>query len=396
MTKSRIFIHMHYMELGGAEKALIGLLDAIDKGKYDVDLFLNQHTGPFMSQIPAGVNLLPEIPEYAALEQSIPYSIKNRLWKSVLNKAKRKLKFASYLKKKTGYGSVSSHFMMDYSIKSLPSLEQYGEYDLAVSFLDPPHVVQDKVRAKKKVEWIHTDFATIPYDTDLTYDRWAANDYIISISDDISEGFSKVFPTLRDKLYKIENIISPQFIRLQARENIDDINHEEGYVELCSIGRLTEQKNFKIVPQVCAILKERGLKFRWRIIGQGDQSELIALIEKHDVGDCLILTGPKNNPYPYIANADIYIQPSIYEGKSIAVREAQILCKPVIITRYPTSGSQITDGVDGVICEIDALDIARAIMDLYEQPQKMTALSDYLKNHDYGMMSEVDKFYKLI
>ena len=388
---------MHYMELGGAEKALIGLLDAIDKDKYDVDLFLNQHTGPFMSQIPKGINLLPEIPDYATLENPISYSIKNGLWKWVINKIIRKWRYKSYLKKKPEYGSVASHLMMDYAIKSLPSLGQFGEYDLAVSFLDPPHIVQDKVKAKKKVEWIHTDFATIPYDSELTYERWAANDYIISISDDITESFSRVFPSLVNKLYKIENIISPQFIRMQALERIEDIDKTSGLIRLCSIGRVNaEQKNFKIVPKVCAILKEQGLKFRWRIIGQGDQSELIALIEKYDVADCLILTGPKNNPYPYIANTDIYVQPSIYEGKSIAVREAQILYKPVIITRYPTSGSQVTNGVDGIICEIDAQDIARAIMDLYEHPQKMETISKYLREHDYGMMSEVEKFYKLI
>ena len=46
--KPRIFINMHYMALGGAERALLGLLNALDPERVDVDLFLNQHTGEFM------------------------------------------------------------------------------------------------------------------------------------------------------------------------------------------------------------------------------------------------------------------------------------------------------------------------------------------------------------
>ena len=69
MTKPRIFINMHYMELGGAERALLGLLNAFDTSRVDVDLFLNQHTGDFMPLIPNKINLLPERRGYNAIER---------------------------------------------------------------------------------------------------------------------------------------------------------------------------------------------------------------------------------------------------------------------------------------------------------------------------------------
>jgi len=395
-AKPRIFIHMHYLELGGAEMALIGLLNAIDTDKYDVDLFLNQHTGVYMDFIPKGINLLPEISEYAAIEQPLSASIKRGRLKCIWNKLRCHRAMRKYLCEHPGYGAVASHIYMNTVIKSLPSLNYLGEYDLAISFLDPPHVVQDKVLAKKKIEWIHTDFSAVKYDGHLTEARWQANDYIISISDSVSESFSKIFPQLQSKLYVIENIISPEFVRQRAKLYNVEIRDKNKFI-FCSIGRLTaEQKNFIAIPKITKILKAKGLRFKWLIIGPGDDSELRRLISENDVADVVELTGPQDNPYPYIANCDIYVQPSLFEGKSIAVREAQILCKPVIITNYPTSASQIINGVDGIICEMDNESIVNCIYELISNKKRMRELSHYLSTHDYGLKNEVEKLYELI
>ncbi len=394
--KYRILFQMHYLEMGGAEMALIGLLNAIDKDRFDVDLFLNQHTGVYLKHIPKGVKLLPEIPQYAAIEQPVSASIKRGWIKGVYNKIKCSMAMRRYLHKNPGYSAVASHVYMDTVIKSLPSLYHLGTYDLAVSFLDPPHIIQDKVLAKTKVEWIHTDFSTVKYDSNLTEPRWSANDYIISISRSVSDSFKKVFPTLKSKIKEIENIISPEFVRERAKDQIHLDRGDAEYV-FCSIGRLTaEPKNFKSIPIIAKILKTKGLKFKWYIIGPGDDTEIKEIILNNDVLDEVILTGPKENPYPYIVNCDVYIQPSLYEGKSIAVREAQILCKPVIITKYPTSASQVADGVDGVICEMDNESIANCIFDLITDQDMIDRLTKFLSAHDYGLISEVEKLYSII
>ena len=74
--KKRIFIAMHYMEIGGAEISLIGLLNAIDYSKYDVDLFIYSHQGELMKMIPREVNLLPEFPEYSYIEKPMTATLK--------------------------------------------------------------------------------------------------------------------------------------------------------------------------------------------------------------------------------------------------------------------------------------------------------------------------------
>ena len=135
--------------------------------------------------------------------------------------------------------------------------------------------------------------------------------------------------------------------------------------------------------------------FCWYIVGPGDHSAIDTLCETLGVKENVVFLGASDNPYPYIKHCDIYVHPSRYEGKSIVVREAQVLCKPVIITDYPTAHSQLTDGVDGVICPQDSKKIAEAIYSLAHDEERRTRIVDYLQTHDYTGVEEVEKLYDL-
>ena len=110
----------------------------------------------------------------------------------------------------------------------------------------------------------------------------------------------------------------------------------------------------------------------------------------------VIILGKRTNPYPYIKACDIYVQPSRYEGKSVTVREAQMLCKPVVVTNYPTASSQIIDDVDGKIVPMDNEGCAQGLAEFIQNTELQSIIKEYLKTHDYGNMSEVEKLYKLI
>lgn len=110
----------------------------------------------------------------------------------------------------------------------------------------------------------------------------------------------------------------------------------------------------------------------------------------------MILLGKKTNPYPYIKACDIYAQPSIYEGKSVTVREAQILYKPVVITNYPTAKSQVVNGVDGVIVSLDGQEIAKGMASVIKDTVFRSMITEYLQTHDYGNEAEVEKIYTLL
>lgn len=388
---------MHYLELGGAERALIGLLNAFDTDKVEVDLFLNQHTGAFMPLIPEKINLIPEIPAFSAIERPMKDIFFEGHWGVLSGRLLGKWRLKRYwhkmgLKKDGSY----TQYAFDGVISFLPSLKYLGHYDMAISFIDPPHIVQDKVDANIKLEWIHTDWSSHTVNRELVATRWAQNDYIVSISEAVTEQFLKVFPQFKEKIIVIRNILSPEFVRLQAenQENMDELN-PEGFT-ICSVGRISYVKNFDSIPYIAKLLKEKGLKFHWYIVGPGNHADIDKVSVDNGVEDVVHFVGAKSNPYPWMKACDLYMQPSRIEGNSVTVREAQILGKPVIITNYPTAKSQIKDGVDGVICPMDNESISEAIFSLANNKKRQESICCYLSSHDYGNEQEVNKLYALL
>ncbi len=386
------------MEIGGAERALLGLLSAIDTTRVDVDLFINQHTGDFMSLIPDNINLLPENKRYSTIERPISTVLKKGHIDIVIARILARMNHWLYRKFHKSNSSIDGsifNYVAQYTTPLLPSLKSLGRYDLAISFLTPHHIVKNKVNATKKIAWIHTDYSIVSVNPKKELPIWKSYDKIISISTDVTKTFLKSFPSLKNKIIEIENILSQSFVKAQSLLYTPK-EYNNNYINICSVGRFCDAKNYENIPFVAQILLKKGLKFKWFIIGYGDTKLVTDNIALTSTEDCVILLGKKDNPYPYIAQCDIYAQPSRYEGKSVTVREAQILCRPIIVTNYPTATSQIKNGFDGIICNMDNESIANAIYNLAIDKSKQQTLSSYLSTHDYGNESEVDKIYNLI
>ena len=395
----KILIFSHAMELGGAEKALLGLLDVIDTKKYSVDLFLMRHSGELFKYIPDKINILPENKKYASLAVPFVTLIRNKQFKIAFWRLVAKI-FASLKKKQLGI-SGDDAIELEYSHKftkyAMPEISG-TEYDLAISFLTPHYFVADKVNAKKKVAWIHTDYSNVKIDVKSEFKMWNKFDKIVSISDDVTDSFVKIFPELKEKIVLIENIISKSYIESLVDEfSVENEMPNDGSVKLLSIGRFGYAKNFDNVPQICKIINESGLNAKWYLIGFGGDEKLIReKIVEYDMQDHVIILGKKENPYPYIKACDIYVQPSRFEGKSIAVREAQILNKPVIITAFPTAQSQLNNGVDGVIVPIDTVECAKSISKIVKSDDLKQSLIKNTKVNDYTNSVAIDKIYKLL
>lgn len=402
MMKPRILINMHYMELGGAERALLGLLNALDTSKVDVDLFINQHTGEFMPLIPEKINLLPEKRGYNAIERPMKRILLEGQLGVLFGRLKAVRQHARYHETLTEVVKKMDHSAFQYiadGVQSfLPSLGYLGEYDLAISFVTPHNIVLNKVRAKKKIAWIHTDYSTIHVNVEKELPVWSGYDYIASISPDCTRSFLKAFPSLAGKIIEIENILSPEFVRSQAE--LMEVSKEipSTGIKFLSIGRYTHQKNFDNLPDIAKRVVNAGFPdLHWYIIGYGGDEGLIRRkIIEAGMQEHVILLGKKENPYPYIKACDIYMQLSRFEGKSVTVREAQILCKPVIVTNYPTAGSQIRDGKDGIIVPMDNENCARGIVEAMKNQELLNSIPQYLLSHDYGNEQEVEKIYRLV
>lgn len=401
--KPRIFIAAHYLEIGGAEISLIGLLQAIDYSRYDVDLFVYHHVGELMRLIPKEVNLLPEIPVYAQFERPLKHTLFSRYWRIGLARLKTKWQYRQYAKTHVcPDGNAYFQFLADNVTPLLPSLDYFGEYDLAINFIGLMNIVRDKVRAKKKVTWIHTDYSHISVCPEMELPVWDSFDNVISISDDVTNTFLQIFPSLKDKIAVIENILSPEFVRQRAelisrQEFASEMPVDDNCLNLLTIGRFSLPKKLEEIPAICRGVVDSGLNVRWYIIGYGGSDDYIRKeIVREGMQEYVFLLGKKENPYPYIKACDWYVQPSRYEGKSVVVREAQMLCKPVIVTNYPTAPSQIQQGVDGVIVPMDIPGCVAQMVETLKDDKLKCSIVEFLRTHDYGNMSEVEKVYKFI
>lgn len=370
----KILVFSHALELGGAERALLGLLQSFDYSQYEVDLFLMRHEGALMKYIPKQINLLPEIEAYTCLAVPITEVLRKKKIKVLYGRIKGKRKATNYVKKHQleKDNGVALEYSHKYTCPYIPEINE-KEYDLAISFLTPHYFVAQKVKAKKKIAWIHTDYSFVDIDIDSEEKMWNAYDSIVSISDACTEGFCSKFPELRKKIIRMDNIIPEDFVKEQA--DACDVSNEmprDGSIRILSVGRFCNAKNFDNVPDICRRLVEKGLNVKWYLIGFGPDENLIwSKIKEAQMEEHVVILGKKENPYPYMKECDWYIQPSRYEGNCVCVHEAQILEKPVIITNYATAESQLEDGVDGWIVPMENDKCAQCIENILKGFSKM-------------------------
>ena len=392
-----ILIFSQAMELGGVERSLLGLLDSIDYDRYDIDLFLMRHSGELMPYLNPKARLLPEIPQYASLAVPMASLIKTGQFGVLCGRLHGKLAAGRFDRQHPGdKPSVTAlTYSHRYTLNAMPQISD-RTYDLAVSFLTPHYFVRERVKAKKYAAWIHTDYTALSFDRAAELEMWSGYDAICGVSEQASESFKIAFPELADKVQTIENALPKELICSQAQEVQTDMP-SNGSIVLLSVGRFCDAKNFDNVPDICSRLLEDGLDVKWYLIGYGGDELLIRRkITEAGMQGRVIILGKKDNPYPYMRVCDLYVQPSRYEGKAVTVREAQLLGKPVVITNYATSASQLEDGVDGIIVPMDNAGCAAGIAALLRDSERMRQLSENCKTRDYTNSAEVEKIYALM
>lgn len=396
--KKRILIVSHALELGGAEKSLIGLLESFDTAQYDVDLFLLRQEGELLGMIPDDIRQLPEIPAYTVLARPMNTTLKEG--HLILTAARLAGKIAAKIYDKKNHlaeSMVALEYSHKFTAPFLPKIQPQIEYDLAISFLTPHYFVAQKVNAKKKIAWIHTDYAKVGVNISSERTMWMKYDYIASISDSVTDNFLGKFPEFADKIVLIENILPKKLIKKQSNELLQQYEMPQKGIRLLSIGRYCTAKNFDNVPDICRRLLEQGLDVYWYLIGFGGDEALIRKqIEACCMEERVVLLGKKSNPYPYIKACDVYIQPSRYEGKCVSVREAQMLGKPVIITDYSTAKDQLEDKVDGIIVPLDNKKCAQGIAKIINDTERLQQLHVNTIGREYSNRKEIEKIYRLL
>ncbi len=389
--KKKILIEFNgCMDMGGIEQSLLGLLSALDYEKYDIDLFLYGHHGPWFDFLDKRVNLLPEVKELSGITEHLPIQSRYKwLWRIVNNvrtALSKRIHIAGFYERRNKS-----------ALQNVPKLEKH--YDLALGFRLPFDFLKEKVDADCKIGWIHTDYTTEPSNPEYLRAQYENLDYMAAVSEQCRESFLKLFPEFEHKTVVIENTLSKSLI-LSRRDEFSAEKEMpcDGSVRFLTIGRFSPQKKLEEIPAICKGLRDGGLNVKWYIIGFGGTGSdyILEKIAENHMEDFVFVLGRKSNPYPYIQACDVYAQLSRWEGKSVAVREAQILCKPVVITNYATAGSQLENGVDGVIVPMDIPGSVEGIAALLGDPEKMKRLSHNCSERDYTNSSEAQKLYDFI
>lgn len=384
----KVLFVIYSMNYGGAERSLVNLLQELPEDKYEVDLLLFQKKGDFLKQIPQWVNVL-DTPEdlnrlYAPLKKT-----KMRGFTKVIGTV------CSRIARKTRKSQAAfrwRHFYRD-KVAELPK-----RYDVAVAYAGSENLcfIGDKVRADRKLVWIHNDYRTAGYSKvdDLPY--FEKMDAIVSVSEECVNVLKEEFPEYAEKCHYIENITSSAVIKRQA-EMYQPKEFRIDVPNILSIGRLHPQKGFDMAIKAAFILKQRGVAFCWFVIGAGPlQDTLVKQIKENDLEDCFVLLGTRINPYPYIRNCSVLVQSSLYEGKSVVLDETKILNTPIVATAYPTVYDQIIDGKEGIITPMTPEGIADGISRILEDKVICEEIRTYLSQREYGNQSEVQKYMKLL
>ena len=386
---------MDSLRIGGAEKSLITILNLLDYSKYDVDLYLLNHSGEFYNMIPKQVNVLDEDKKYKVF-------INNRKKAVFKYLAKFDIKSAFYTlvwligvlcsritkqKLYIGWSCIK---------KLLKPIDK--DYDVSIAFLERKTVYFniDKVYSDKKICFIHNDYSKYPYNYKLDKKYFNYYDKIATVSDNCKDALINIFPEYEEKFFVIKNMVSKDLISKLSKEKIKNYVIDDKYTNIVSVGRLAYQKGFDISIEICNKLIKKGLKVRWYTIGEGEERQKLEQdIKKYNLEECFILVGADSNPYKWMKKADIYVQSSRFEGHSVTMMEAKKIEKVIIASDIPDFREQLK-GDKGIIAK-NVDDYYRTIKRYINNKNSFKKYIDNLKNENKkDNLEELNKLTRLI
>lgn len=372
MAKKKIVFFVESMHCGGAERSLLSLLSNLDPDKYNIDLLVIRKGGEFEKFIPEWI-------KYKSLD--LNFSLIGRV----------KYKLLGILNSKTHKAQLFWR-----SFKN--EIKTYEEtYDIAVGWGQgfATYFTAEKIKAKRKFAWVNTDYKKAGYKSQYDLDIYNKYDKVVGISDFVKSKMQEFIPT--EKVIVIPNIIDVDDVEERALETVKEhLSYDEKCV-IVSVGRLAKPKAFDLAIKAANELKDKGVDFKWYIIGEGTERKYLeGLISEYALEDKVLLLGFRDNPYPYIKACDIYVQTSAFEGLGRTLIEASILCKPIVTTNFPTAYGLVEDGKTGFITEMQPEKIAESIKLLHTDKKLYLKMIETLSSKtDNEKQKTLEKVYTL-
>ncbi len=381
--KKRILFIIDSLNCGGAEKSLISLLPLLDYDRLDVILLIFKRGGVFEKYIPSQVRV-------------IGHELYGSGFWGRIRRMIHQVNFSYQLRYgKKRHGAETHWRAMSKVIKPLE-----GRYDVAIAYQQgmPTFFLATNIEADKKIAWINADVFEAGYQMDYCKQFYNQMDAIVAVSQKLLEKLSTQTPWMKDRLRCIYDIINPDVIRQLAQETVYDMIPAGGEMSIVTVGRLTRPKNHLMAADAARILKEKGQNFKWYFVGEGEMRQPIEeKVSELELQDNIVMLGMKENPYPYMAKADIYVQTSTFEGFGMTIAEAKLLHRPVVSTNFDVVYDQITDRENGLIADMTPESVASKILELTQNKElRSHIVSNLEKENNITSITEVGKFHALI
>lgn len=375
MKKKLIFI-TEALWIGGIETALVNLLNRLDYDRYDVTCLILRDCQDMVCRITPKCRLIvsdrqhpatfPDAYRYKRMynlmeEPQHASRLRRGIWHilRLLLRAPEARRYAAYVKKQLN----GEHF------------------DTAVIYSDrTAETAVRAVSADRFLMFYHHGAMRREYHDTYGYKK---ADKIIAVSEKLAERLRLYRPQYRDKIIAVNNLIDAAGVREKSLESLEAVFSKDCF-NIVSCGRLSPAKGMDIAIDACARLVQNGYTdIHWWIVGGGpEEASLRAQICVLGMEDYVTLLGMQSNPYPYIAQADLYVQPSRFEGYCGTILEARLLAVPILATRNAAE-EQIVNDETGSLCDPNAASIADAAALLYREPERRQAFRDALRGHDF-------------
>ena len=364
---NKLFFLLSSMNVGGVEKAFLGLLSAIPLDKYEVHVGLIQKKGGFLEYLPQKVKI-HEISVYNKFWRFINdpplQNIKTLLKKGHLIDAMVHLFL--YIQFKL---SGNRYWFYKYILREEPMMAE--RFDLAVAFAGPSQMMDyyicEKVNANVKCGWIHFDVSKFGIDRGMTAHLYKKYQKVFIVSETAKEIFDKIFPLFKDKTEVFYNIVSPKQVIRLADKGDSFIDNFEGK-RILTVGRSSEEKGQRVAIEALKILLDKGGAVKWYFVGDGkDKDYCERLAESHGIRDKVVFLGTQINPYGFMKNCDLYMQPSRHEGFCITLAEALCFPNPIVATNFTGAKEQLQQRTNSVVTGMSAEEITEGVITALEK-----------------------------
>ena len=394
--KKKILFMVSSMNIGGVEKSLLSLLAVIPEEKYEITILTLDKKGGFLEYIPNNVKLI-EAEWFKYIKPLIIDSPQNIIKRYIKNYEFLKIPsfIYSYFKSKK---TNDRYIYYKHVLKSIPECKE--KYDAAIAYAGPTEIIDAyisrKVKAEKKIAWVHFDISKHKINKKLYNNLYERFNKIFAVSNECKKKLDEIMPAVRNKSEVLLNIVSENLINEMSESYVDFDDNYKG-IKIITVGRLSKEKGQDLAIKALAKLKKDRYDVKWYCIGEGNsRQEFEQLIKEYNLENDFLLLGATSNPYPYIKNADIYVQTSRHEGYCLTLAEAKVLNKPIVTTNFIGAYEQIKNNENGFIVSCNENDLADAIRNLIDEKKFCSKFSKKLREEKIDTTNEVNKLLDYI